>query len=462
MSAPPDAKLDNNEETLLPEEKFIATTLLPDIVFDIPILEIELCGGQLPTRGTKQSAGLDIRSTIDTIIPPHQRTPVPTGIKIRPLIGTYCRIAPRSGLAIKGIDIAARVIDRDYIGKIKAIIVNTNDTPFSIQTSDQIAQLIVEHISYVTPQIVDHLTLTSRNTAGFGSTGINATTTETSIHDNIRRLLSKNPIAQQKITALTTHDRAGSRNIITPQPILPFRSTLPSWQLHNDLLFYQNRCYVPPNKELRREITKEFHDTPHAGHSGQWRTAELICREYFWPGLQQFVSNYVKGCALCQQMKVNTHPTTPPLQPIYAKHRDHPFAFTTCDFITGLPASKGYNALMVVVDHDSTKGVILCPCTDKIDALGTAKLYHKQVYRRFGLPDKFLTDRGPQFDLKVMRELWKLSGTEARMSMAYHPQTDGQTEQVNREIKAYLRIFCNSKPYMWAELIPDMEFAFNN
>lgn len=57
---------------------------------------------------------------------------------------------------------------------------------------------------------------------------------------------------------------------------------------------------------------------------------------------------------------------------------------------------------MVVVDHDSTKGVILCPCTDKIDALGTAKLYHKQVYRRFGLPDKFLMDRGPQFNSKVM------------------------------------------------------------
>lgn len=256
MLAPSDAKLDNNEETLLLEEEFIATTLLPDIVFDIPILEIELCGGQLPTRGTEQSAGLDIRSTIDTVIPPCQRTPVPTGIKIRPLIGTYCRIAPQSGLAIKGIDVAAGVIDRDYTGEIKAIIVNTNNTPFSIQTGDQIAQLIVEHISYVPPQIVDHLTFTSQNTAGFGSTGINAITTETSIHDSICRHLSKDPIAQQIITALNTHDKAGSRNIITPQPILSFRSTIPSWQLHNDLLFYQNHCYVPPDKELRCEITK--------------------------------------------------------------------------------------------------------------------------------------------------------------------------------------------------------------
>jgi hypothetical protein len=111
--------------------------------------------------------------------------------------------------------------------------------------------------------------------------------------------------------------------------------------------------------------------------------------------MQTFISNYVKGCALCQQIKINSHPTTPPLQPIYATKCDRPFAFVTCDFVTALLESKGYNALMVVVDYDSTKGVILCPCTDKVDALKTAKLFHEYVYKRFGLPDVFLSDRGP-------------------------------------------------------------------
>lgn len=138
--------------------------------------------------------------------------------------------------------------------------------------------------------------------------------------------------------------------------------------------------------------------------------------------MQTFISNYVRGCSSCQRMKVNTHPTTPPLHPIPATRRDRPFAFVTCDFITHLPASNGYNAQMVVVDHDSTKGVILCPCTEKIDAIGTAKLFHRYVYRRFGLPDVFLSDRGPQFDSKVMKELWRLIGVDGRMSTAYHPQ----------------------------------------
>jgi hypothetical protein len=91
-------------------------------------------------------------------------------------------------------------------------------------------------------------------------------------------------------------------------------------------------------------------------------------------------------------MKVNTHPTIPPLQPILAKLRDHPFQFVTCNFITALPQSDGYIVLMVVVDHDSTKGAIFISCTEKMDALETAELYYKHVFKRFGWLDKFLSN----------------------------------------------------------------------
>ena len=117
---------------------------------------------------------------------------------------------------------------------------------------------------------------------------------------------------------------------------------------------------------------------------------------------------------------------------------------------------------MVVVNHDATKGVILIPCTKNVDAMQTATLFHEHVFKRFGLPDKFLSDRGPQFDSQVLRELWWLTGTEAAMSTVYHPQTDGETERMNREIEAYLRIFCSSHPLEWVEYLPNLEFAFNN
>lgn len=89
-------------------------------------------------------------------------------------------------------------------------------------------------------------------------------------------------------------------------------------------------------------------------------------------------------------------------------------------------------------------------------------MYHQNVFRCFGLPDKFLSDREPQFDSNFLKELWKLTGVERRMSTAYHLQTDGETERMNHKIEAYLRIFCSNHLYDWSEYITNIEFAFNN
>ena len=93
---------------------------------------------------------------------------------------------------------------------------------------------------------------------------------------------------------------------------------------------------------------------------------------------------------------------------------------------------------MVVVDHGLTKGVIYTPCTKKIDALATAQIFIDQVWRRFGLLDTIISDRGPQFASKVFQEMCQLLKVDHCMSTAFHPQTDGETEQVNQELKTYL------------------------
>ncbi|THG99331.1 hypothetical protein EW145_g7286 [Phellinidium pouzarii] len=116
---------------------------------------------------------------------------------------------------------------------------------------------------------------------------------------------------------------------------------------------------------------------------------------------------------------------------------------------------------MVIVDHDSSKGIVLCPCNKTIDALGTALLYHQNVYRRFGLPKRIISDRGPQFASHVFQTLCSRLGIKSKLSTAYHPQTDGQMERANQEIEAYLRIYCGTAPNTWAESIPDLEFSHN-
>jgi len=103
---------------------------------------------------------------------------------------------------------------------------------------------------------------------------------------------------------------------------------------------------------------------------------------------------------------------------------------------------------MVVVDHGSTKGVISIPCNKTIDATLTAQNYIDHVYQRFGLPDSFLSDRGPQFSSQVFREMARLLGIRMLRSTAYHPQTDGETERVNQELEIYFRIFCSNNPEM--------------
>jgi hypothetical protein len=132
------------------------------------------------------------------------------------------------------------------------------------------------------------------------------------------------------------------------------------------------------------------------------------------------------------------------------------------DFITDLPPVKGYDSILSVIDQGLTKGMILIPCSKTINAEETAQLLLENLYKRFGLPDKLLSDRGPQFASKSFRELLKLLGIKSSLSTAYHPQTDGTTERMNQEIEAYLSIYCASHPEEWLTALHVLEFTHNN
>ena len=98
------------------------------------------------------------------------------------------------------------------------------------------------------------------------------------------------------------------------------------------------------------------------------------------------------------------------------------------DLITDLPPTDGHDSILVVVDQGLSKGVILIPCSKTLTSEGTAQLLLENLYKQFGLPDKIISDRGPQFASKVFIKLLKLLGIKSAPSTAYHPQTDGTTE----------------------------------
>ena len=248
------------------------------------------------------------------------------------------------------------------------------------------------------------------------------------------------------------------QNLSVGSPLFP-RSSLSDWHFSDSLLYFKNRLYIPAI--TCHDLVSSVHPSPAAGHGGFFRTYTLLSRDYWWPGMSSFIHRFVAGCTLCQQMKVNTHLTVPALSPL-SSTSSHPFQQLSVDLVTGLPLSAGFDSLMVVVDHSLSKGVILTPCNKTIDAKGIAELFFKHVFLCFGLHDTLISDRGPQFASAFARELARILGYDLKLSTAYHPQTDGETERVNQEIETYLRLFCQGQPDKWSNLIPTAEFAHNS
>jgi len=128
----------------------------------------------LPTRASLLSAGYDLSSAEETTIPAGCRGIVKTDLRIACPEGTYGRIAPRSGLAVKYfIDVGAGVVDADYRGNVGVVLFNFGEKDFKVEIGDRIAQLILEKICMVEVDEVDGLDDTSRGEGGFGSSGKN-------------------------------------------------------------------------------------------------------------------------------------------------------------------------------------------------------------------------------------------------------------------------------------------------
>jgi hypothetical protein len=131
------------------------------------------------------------------------------------------------------------------------------------------------------------------------------------------------------------------------------------------------------------------------------------------------------------------------------------------DFVVGLPWSEGFDAIWVVIDR-LTKGRHLVPCVSTVDAKDLADLFLQHVFRLHGLPDSIVSDRGPQFAAGFWGRLCDRLGVDRRMSTAFHPETDGQTERANAVMEQYLRAHVNHLQDDWARWLPLAEFAANN
>ncbi|KAE9024981.1 hypothetical protein PF011_g3257 [Phytophthora fragariae] len=205
-------------------------------------------------------------------------------------------------------------------------------------------------------------------------------------------------------------------------------------------------------------IIHEFHDSPMGAHLGREKTFAAVSRDFFWPHMYKWVRKWVRTCETCQRVKPSKL-SQAPLRPLPIATEG--WRSVSMDFIFGLPPdAEGRTGVLGFVDR-FTKMVHLIPVSDTVTAAETAAHFIDCVFRHHGLPESIVSDRDPRFTSAFWSSLFQLLGTKLSMSTAAHPETDGQTERVNRVLEDVLRSYAMSFA-SWSSFLPLAEFSLNN
>ncbi|UYV79479.1 hypothetical protein LAZ67_17002785, partial [Cordylochernes scorpioides] len=217
----------------------------------------------------------------------------------------------------------------------------------------------------------------------------------------------------------------------------------------NDTLHKKN--YDPMGREwllvvprhLRPEILRNLHDSPTSGHLGFTKTYDRIRKKFYWPGMYRNVRNYVAHCPGCQRRK--RQPQLPPglLQPIPVPIAA--FEKVGMDLLGRFPTSMCGNRWIIVCTDYLTKFAITkaLPTSESVEV---ATFFIKDVILMHGAPREVITDRGRNFTSSMIRDLNKHCRITHRTTTAYHPQTNGLTERLNKTIADMLSMELERSP----------------
>ncbi|KAK1698507.1 hypothetical protein QYE76_015204 [Lolium multiflorum] len=229
------------------------------------------------------------------------------------------------------------------------------------------------------------------------------------------------------------------------------------YHIHDGFLFRANKLCVPESS-VRLLLLQESHAGGLMGHFGREKTLLMLADHFYWPKMRRDVDRYVRRCITCNKSKSKLKPHglyTPLPAPTT------PWEDISMDFVLGLPRTKrGHDSIFVVVDRFSKMSHFIA-CHKSDDASHIANLFFREIVRLHGVPKTIVSDRDVKFMSYFWKTLWRKLGTKLLFSTTCHPQTDGQTEVVNRTLSQLLRSMIKKNLKEWEECLPHVEFAYN-
>lgn len=231
------------------------------------------------------------------------------------------------------------------------------------------------------------------------------------------------------------------------------------YQFDNNILYYDSRVCVP-SKE-RFTLLQLYHDSfLQGGHFGETATINKLLPHYYWPSMSKEIKNFVQGCLQCQLMKRYRPKPNGALRPL-----DVPFGRwldISIDFVTGIPTSRqGNDMIMVVVDRFSKRAHFIA-MKKTYGSTGIVRSLFRYVFCYHGFPQTIVSDRDIRFASGYYKELTERLHIKLLKSTTNHPQTDGQTESVNKTLNRLLRTFCHNDHAVWDLFLPHLEFVYNS
>lgn len=235
-----------------------------------------------------------------------------------------------------------------------------------------------------------------------------------------------------------------------------------SYQYAKGLMKVTDKVYVGETGDIRNKILWECHDSPYGGHSGQEVTFRKASQFFFWPGMRKAINDYVASCDVCQRIKSGTKFPGGLLQPLPIPNQI--WEDISLDFIEGLPKSGDKDCILVVVvvvDRFTKVGHFIS-ISHPYTATQVAQAFFDTVYRLHGMAKTVVSDRDRIFTSSFWKELFSASGTKLQINTAYLPQSDGQTERLNRCLEQYLRAMVSHRPKHWCKWLPLTEWWYNS